>query len=245
MISFGVAPAILALRVVMIILYDPALQFSTLAANIALQRVVWSVVAIYVACAALRLARFNVENEPDEAAHMSFKGLPSPGAAAAVSSLVLLWVWMKDNNPGAPPWIYFAPWCWFALAGALSFVTLACALLMVSRFRYPHLVNQFIRGKRPFGYLVKLVLVMIAALIFAIVALGRAGLLYHRLRLRRPRRLALPDMAKTDGHRACTQSLVSPPCFSSCNGCHSWTLRCCRCCCRSRRLPSSCCFLAV
>ncbi len=53
-------------------------------------------------------------------------------------------------------------------------MTLACALLMVSRFRYPHLVNQFIRGKRPFGYLVKLVLVMIAALIFAIVALGPA-----------------------------------------------------------------------
>ena len=35
---------------------------------------------------------------------------------------------------------------------------LAMGLLMVSRFSYPHIVNQYIKGRRPFGYLVKLVL---------------------------------------------------------------------------------------
>ncbi len=161
MVSFGLAPAVLALHAVIAIFRDPALGYQ----NIVIERIVWSVMAVYVACAAMRLARFNVENEPDESAHMAFRGLPSPGAAAATASLVLLYAWLKSDFPAV------APWQWFALAAGISFVTLSCGLLMVSRFRYPHLVNQFIRGKRPFGYLVKLVFLLGAALVFAFLAL--------------------------------------------------------------------------
>jgi CDP-diacylglycerol--serine O-phosphatidyltransferase len=161
MISFGLAPAVLALHAVIAIFRDPALDYQ----NIVIERIVWCIMAVYVACAALRLARFNVENEPDESAHMSFKGLPSPGAAAATASLVLFYAWLKSNFPAV------SPWQWFALAAGISFVTLSCGLLMVSRFRYPHMVNQFIRGKRPFAYLVKLVFLLIAVVIFACLAL--------------------------------------------------------------------------
>ncbi|GAG10399.1 unnamed protein product, partial [marine sediment metagenome] len=57
-----------------------------------------------------------------------------------------------------------SPWILAAVSITLPVVTLGTALLMVSRFRYPHLVNQYIRGRRPFGYLVKLVLLALAAI---------------------------------------------------------------------------------
>ena len=160
MISFGLAPAVLTSHAVIAILREV-----TGGQNVIPERVVLCAAAVYVACAAMRLARFNVENEPDESAHMSFKGLPSPGAAAATASLVLFYGWLKLDIQDV------APWQWFALAAGISFVTLSCGLLMVSRFRYSHLVNQFIRGKRPFAYLVKLVFVVIAAVVFAVLAL--------------------------------------------------------------------------
>jgi CDP-diacylglycerol--serine O-phosphatidyltransferase len=160
MVSFGLAPAVLTSHAVIAILRE-----AIGGQNLVLERVVLCVAAVYVACAAMRLARFNVENEPDESAHMSFKGLPSPGAAAATASLVLFYAWLKTDIQA------LAPWQWFALAAGISFVTLSCGLLMVSRFRYPHLVNQFIRGKRPFAYLVKLVFLVIAAVVFAVLAL--------------------------------------------------------------------------
>lgn len=160
MVSFGLAPAVLTSHAVIAILRDVLG-----AQNLVLERVVLCLAAVYVACAAMRLARFNVENEPDESAHMSFKGLPSPGAAAATASLVLFYGWLKLDIQD------LAHWQWCTLAAGISFVTFACGLLMVSRFRYWHLVNQFIRGKRPFAYLVKLVFLVIAVVIFACLAL--------------------------------------------------------------------------
>ena len=50
---------------------------------------VWFFSLAYFLGALMRLARFNVENSPDESAHLCFKGLPSPGAAGCVASLVL------------------------------------------------------------------------------------------------------------------------------------------------------------
>ena len=67
-ISFGVAPAIMMLRAVVALLGE----VSVVPHVVALERTVWCVAAIYMACAVLRLARFNVENEPDESAHMDF-----------------------------------------------------------------------------------------------------------------------------------------------------------------------------
>ena len=171
MISFGVAPAMLALRASIGILRE-----SSVGAYLPVERVIWAVAAIYVACSALRLARFNVETEQDESAHMDFEGLPSPAAASCIATLVLLlthlmqlklegnWEWL---SPGALS---------MTMSILLPITLLATALLMVSRCRYPHVVNHYIRGKKPLSYLIKLVVIVLLAVIepfvtFALIAL--------------------------------------------------------------------------
>jgi CDP-diacylglycerol--serine O-phosphatidyltransferase len=71
MLSFGLAPAIL--------LYTWALQ--------PFGKWGWLAAFLYAACAALRLARFNVQSETDELRW--FAGIPSPGAAAVVCTLMV------------------------------------------------------------------------------------------------------------------------------------------------------------
>ncbi|MHC4295278.1 MAG: CDP-diacylglycerol--serine O-phosphatidyltransferase [Planctomycetota bacterium] len=161
MVSFGVA--------VIMVLRGHVERIDVLSGGLTLERVIWCVAGLYVACAALRLARFNVETDPDESAHMSFRGLPSPGAAAAVAAMVLLFV---DLAPLEEGW-RSSTWILLTTSITLPVVTLAVALLMVSAFRYPHVVNQYIRSKRQFGFLVKLVLLVLATILvgpFSIVA---------------------------------------------------------------------------
>lgn len=157
-ISFGLAPAFLMLHAVVALLRDPQ---TALPYAINTERLVWCVAAVYLACATLRLARFNVENEPDESAHMNFKGLPSPGAAACVVAWVLLYAWHAPLEGAAS----------ITMAIVLPAVTLICGLLMVSRFRYGHIVNQYIRGKRPFAYLVRVVVILVAMLMWPFVTI--------------------------------------------------------------------------
>ena len=50
-------------------------------------------------------------------------------------------------------------------------MTLVVAMLMVSNIQYAHLVNHWIRGRRPISYVLKLVIIVLAMLYeFAIVA---------------------------------------------------------------------------
>ncbi|MFB3890478.1 MAG: phosphatidylcholine/phosphatidylserine synthase [Phycisphaerae bacterium] len=159
-VSFGLAPGVLMLRATVTTIGWHREGDDFQPNFLLLERGIWCVAALYMACAILRLARFNVENEPDESAHMNFKGLPSPGAAAVVASLSLLFAklngsWLlKDWMAG--------PAALAAVSVALPVATLLAALLMVSRFRYAHVINQYIRGKRPFSYLVKLIVIGLA-----------------------------------------------------------------------------------
>jgi len=186
-ISFGVAPPVLMIRTVMGAVHGQISKVPVLwrLSDVGVERMLWLVGGIYVAGAVLRLARFNVENEPDESAHMSFRGLPSPGAAAAVATLVLLFDHLMHLNEGG--WV--GPWpallapqtaLWFAavISLALPLITLAVGLLMVSGFRYPHLVNQYIRGRKPFGYLVKLLLLIAAAMLEPFLTMAAAASTY-------------------------------------------------------------------
>ncbi len=172
-VSFGVAPAILACRAGVLVLYSQQLVPMTGAGplGVVIGRLMWCISAIYVACAVLRLARFNVENEPDESSHLAFEGLPSPGAAGAVIGAVLLLTHLANRGWGVQTWL--EP----TATIAVPLITLLAALLMVSRVGYPHVVNQLIRSQRPFGTLVKLtilaVLLLIEPLIFA--AAGAIG----------------------------------------------------------------------
>jgi len=143
-ISFGVAPAFLMLKV----LEYKLAGFAGLnpATETFLERFIWLAAAGYISCAAIRLARFNVENEEDESAHMSFVGLPTPAAAGVIVSLIIL---NQETLPGLNVIIY-----------ALPFSALGVAVLMVSRIRYPHILNQYLKGRKPFAYLIRVLLLL-------------------------------------------------------------------------------------
>ena len=142
------------------------------------ERAIWCCAATYVACAVVRLARFNVENEPDESAHMDFKGLPSPGAAAGLLSLILLFEHLRNKSDGG--WLansllradWFAgQWLLGAICILLPAVAVIMGLLMVSRLPYIHLLNQYVRGKKPVGYLLKMIMMVLVIVIIPLVAL--------------------------------------------------------------------------
>jgi len=80
LISFGVAPAVLAYAWAL----EPFGRSGSLAAF------------LYVACAALRLARFNVQSETVE--KDKFKGLPTPGGAGMIAATVLFYYYMGGSG---------------------------------------------------------------------------------------------------------------------------------------------------
>ena len=118
-----------------------------------LERSIWLTAAAYISCAAIRLARFNVENEEDESAHMSFVGLPTPAAAGVIVSLVIFHQEALPRLTAQQTNVYSV--CGSVIAFALPLLLLAVSVLMVSRIRYPHILNQYIRGKKPFAHLIR------------------------------------------------------------------------------------------
>jgi CDP-diacylglycerol--serine O-phosphatidyltransferase len=139
LISFGVAPAFMILKAV-----EVRLGAATPLSGGLFHRFIWLAALAYVSCAAIRLARFNVENEESEAAHMKFIGLPSPAAAGAIVSLV---IFHQEVMPTRDALIFVLP-----------FLALGLAILMVSRIPYPHVLNLYLRGRRPFSYLMRVLL---------------------------------------------------------------------------------------
>jgi CDP-diacylglycerol--serine O-phosphatidyltransferase len=190
MVAFGIAPAFLVIQLVEI----GTPFFGPPIADTYFDRAVLVIAGVYAACAALRLARFNVEIEdPENADHMSFKGLPSPAAAGTIVSLILL---HEDQLVGNHP-----EWANHTAVG-MVFITLLVAVAMVSNMRYAHIANRYIRSAAPFHIVATAVIVMIPLLIFpqptlAIVACSYA--LYTPIRLtlrtirRKLRRLTTPN----------------------------------------------------
>jgi CDP-diacylglycerol--serine O-phosphatidyltransferase len=159
-ISFGVAPAFMALLLV---------KASYPQVPTALSRFFWAIGAIYMSCAALRLARFNVSNEHGEQHHFSFLGLPSPAAGGTVAAWILMQQDLQRTSldlhpPGA--WSNLLEHCASACVLLLPAVVLVSGLLMISHIRYPHLVNKYLRGKRSIARLVG-VLVCLLVLVLA------------------------------------------------------------------------------
>ncbi|MCP4592901.1 MAG: hypothetical protein GY842_19365 [bacterium] len=183
MVTFGAAPALLVIAI--ITKYSHGETAITPIADDFAGRGTWLTAAVFVSCAALRLARFNVEHAGDESAHRSFRGLPSPGAGAVLASLVLL----REHSSGFRGTM---------LVGVLPFVTLAAGLLMVSRVRYVHLANTYLKGRRPFWQVVLLVIVvtvfwaqpapMLAVIVCGYAAMGPVYSVVRWLRFRGARR---------------------------------------------------------
>jgi CDP-diacylglycerol--serine O-phosphatidyltransferase len=149
-ISFGVAPAFLMLK-----LMHPGHRMMETIAPMSFQyppRFLWAIAVMFMVCAILRLARFNSELD-DADSHRFFKGLPTPAAAGAIASFPVGLQGLKDvaNESTLIGKITLSSQMAERILSPLSVVlpilVLAVSLLMVSRFRYPHLVNQFLRPK--------------------------------------------------------------------------------------------------
>ena len=143
-ISFGVAPAFLVLKVLETKFVDLVNPGEPLVGMVL--RFIWLAAGVYVVCAILRLARFNVENAEDETAHMTFTGLPTPAAAGVLASLFLFHE--ETLKPIAGRFPVFAA-AQNSVVYVLPFAAIALGVLMISRIRYPHMVNQYLRGNRP------------------------------------------------------------------------------------------------
>jgi CDP-diacylglycerol---serine O-phosphatidyltransferase len=154
MITFGIAPALLIKFLYEAPLQDPVTK---LIADPAIKpKVVLLMAFLYVACAAVRLARFTAETEEDADSHDFFKGLPSPAAALFVASGILFYLYLGDQD--APEWLAARRGGFLTfMLGSLPVV----ALLMVSRVRYVHVVNRFLRGRQPYTYVVQIVLILL------------------------------------------------------------------------------------
>jgi len=127
-ISFGAAPAFLLLQI------GPGRDQAFLHQMLA------AVASLYMMCAILRLARFNVELV--DGGSKRFKGLPSPAAAGCIAALAIVRGTIGNRWPHLEPAVEGLLEAW-AIIGAV-FV----ALLMVSNVGYPHLTKQMLRGKR-------------------------------------------------------------------------------------------------
>jgi CDP-diacylglycerol--serine O-phosphatidyltransferase len=144
-ISFGVAPAFILLRL------GPGWELPLW------HRTLLIVATIYMVCAVLRLARYNViEATAENSSGKKFRGLPSPAAAGCIASLAVLkgaviHRWGLSVDPIALGGVIQA----WATIGALI-----VSLLMVSRVPYPHMTKHILRGRRHFDHLILLVLIV-------------------------------------------------------------------------------------
>lgn len=126
LVAFGVAPGILVYRWAL----EPWGNWGWLAAS------------LYVACGALRLARFNVQYENAEKRH--FVGLPIPAAAGLISSIVLLYYYLGGEGPTRGHLV-------------LLLVTYALAGLMVSNLKYFSFKETELYRRQPFWMLIAII----------------------------------------------------------------------------------------
>jgi len=111
-VSFGVAPALLVYRIVLI-------DFP---------RVGWVVAFVYLLCGGLRLARFNCASESDPPTNSKeFSGFPIPAAAGLIASITLFMLWWlgeKEHEIGRWKWV-------------LPPLMIILSVMMFSRLSYP------------------------------------------------------------------------------------------------------------
>lgn len=150
LVSFGVAPGLL--------IYSWALT------NYG--RIGWVAAFLFVACGALRLARFNVQAGTVESRY--FVGLPIPAAAGLLAATVLFDDHILRLGAEMKPLL-------------IVVMTYVLAFLMVSNIRYWSFKGVEFRDRRPFQMLVAAVLVVMVVtaapqvMLFALFALYAAS----------------------------------------------------------------------
>ena len=126
LVAFGVAPAVM--------LYKWALA--------PFGRVGLAFAFLFLACGALRLARYNVQMGSTES--KAFTGMPIPGAASVLASLVIFYYEFWDGTPEKNIYILV--------------LTVFLALLMVSTLKFHGLKEIDFTKRKPFWILVAFVL---------------------------------------------------------------------------------------
>jgi CDP-diacylglycerol--serine O-phosphatidyltransferase len=137
MVSFGVAPSL--------VMFNWALS--------GLGKLGWAASFIYIACAALRLARFNTLAE--KADKRFFTGLASPPAAALLASMVWVFSDLGYGDVEIPATIGYLA----------AFVTAWVGLLMVVNVPYHSFKGIDFKGRVPF------VVILLVVLVFGIVTI--------------------------------------------------------------------------
>jgi CDP-diacylglycerol--serine O-phosphatidyltransferase len=138
MVSFGLAPALVMYEWSLSSLVEHGWQWGKLG---------WLGAFIYVAAAALRLARFNTKASSTDKRY--FQGLPSPSAAAVVVGMV--WVCFDLGIKGPDV-------AWIALP-----LTVITGALMVSKVSYYSFKDIDFRNRVPFVAMLIVVLIFVVA----------------------------------------------------------------------------------
>lgn len=185
-VSFGFAPTLM----VVYLIISPTQGYPVF------RNIGWFLGFVYLLCAAIRLARFNVITNPllhgdRKDSNKDFVGLPVPAAAFTIASIVLFLLYLADNDRSLHQWALALP----PLLGLI-------AVLMVSTVRYPSGKNIDLQTKTrlmPFvGFLIFAgAVVMFKEFAVLGTALGYIffGLIRHWRRARpvlRPKTPALP-----------------------------------------------------
>lgn len=148
-VSFGFAPALLMFFFIL----SPSQGYPFF------RNIGWFLGFVYLLCAAVRLARFNVITNPllhrgQKQLSKDFVGLPVPAAAATVAALVLFLLKLFDADRSLKTG-----------ALVLPFLMLLIAILMVSTVRYPSGKNLDLQTKTQLQNFV-LVLCVIGIVVF-------------------------------------------------------------------------------
>lgn len=149
MVSFGVAPAL--------VMFQWSLS--------ALGKIGWAVAFIYVACAAVRLARFNTQKTADK---RFFTGLASPAAAGVQACLIWLGHDLGWIGSGLPD----------LMLPVTALLTLTAGLLMISNVRYQSFKGVDVKSRVPFIVLIMVIVVFAVIVIDPPTVLLVMGLMY-------------------------------------------------------------------
>ncbi len=143
-ISFGVAPAFIANRFIYLLFSLADRTMSPRGAGL-----LTAITVVFVICAALRLARYNVET--DGVPHTHLVGLPTPGAAGFIVANILFFTgFFSTPEKGILRIGQYSP----IFLSLFPFVLLVAAVLMVSRIKFIHFGNIITERMHRFSFLV-------------------------------------------------------------------------------------------